>query len=150
VQADKDFGYYAEDAKRSEEFRKKNSVSLNLDERRKELSELDARQIQRNAERRERFKALEAEDAKNLKLSKITLDDLANNAPFHAFDPTKETADYLRRAKDPIAELNDAPEWPSGLDPIKREGFKVLMDLVDLTNGKSIAGSSEKKSEPVH
>lgn len=150
VQADKDFGYFAEDAKRSEELRKKNSVSLNLEERRKELSELDARQNQRNAERRERFKALEAEDAKNLKLSKITLDDLANNAPFHAFDPTKETADYLRRAKDPIAELNDAPEWPSGLDPIKREGFQVLMDLVDLTNGKSIAGSSEKKPEPVH
>ncbi|OYT97753.1 MAG: tail-specific protease [Pseudomonas sp. PGPPP3] len=149
VQADKDFNYYAEDAKRSEELRKKNSVSLNLDERRKELSELDARLSQRNAERRERFKMLEAEDAKNVKLSKITLADLAAGAPFHAFDPTKETADYLRRAKDPIAELNDTPEWPSGLDPIKREGFKVLMDLVDLTNGKTVAGGSEKKPEPV-
>ena len=150
VQADKDFGYYAEDARRSEELRKKNSVSLNLDERRKELGELDARLSQRNAERRERFKQLEAEDAKNVKLSKITLADLATGAPFHAFDPTQETADYLRRAKDPVAELNDTPEWPSGLDPIKREGFRVLMDLVDLSNGKIAAGSGGRKPDPVH
>ncbi len=145
VKEDKDFTYYAEDAKRSEEIRKKNSVSLNLEERRKELMELDARLNARNAERRERFKALAAADAEKIKLSKITLADLASGAAFHAFDPTKETADYLRRAKDPVAELNDTPEWPSGLDPIKREGFNVLMDLVNLTKAGEVAGQSGKK-----
>lgn len=150
VEADKDFTYYAEDAKRSEELRKKNSVSLNLEERRKELFELEARQEQRDAERRERFKALTAEDEKLVKQTKITLDDLANDAPFHAFDPTKETEEYIRRAKDPIAELNDSPEWPSGLDPIKREGFRVLGDLVDATAAKGLAEGQEKKPQPVH
>lgn len=150
VKEDKDFGYYAEDAKRSEELRRKNSVSLNLEERRKELMELDARLNQRNAERRERFKALAAADAERVKLSKITLDDLASGAPFHPFDPTQETADYLRRAKDPIAELNDTPEWPSGLDPIKREGFNVLMDLIDLTKAARVAGASGTQEKPAH
>ncbi len=150
VKEDKDFGYYAEDAKRSEELRKKNAISINLEERRKELMELDARLTQRNAERRERFKALAAGDADKIKLSKITLDDLASGAPFHAFDPTKESADYLRRAKDPVAELNDTPEWPSGLDPIKREGFSVLMDLVNLTKAGEVAGASGKKDEATH
>jgi alkylation response protein AidB-like acyl-CoA dehydrogenase len=67
------------------------------EERRKELMELDARLNARNAERRERFKALAATDAEKIKLSKITLADLASGAAFHAFDPTKETADYLRQ-----------------------------------------------------
>jgi len=150
VSADKDFSYYAEDAKRAEERRKKNAVSLNLEERRKELFELDARQEKRDAERRERFKAVAEQDAKTLKLSKLTLDDLASDAPFHAYEPGKETDEYIRRAKDPIAELNDSPEWPNGLDPIEREGFKVLDDLITATKDGSVAGGLEKKAEGLH
>ncbi|MGC4016331.1 MAG: carboxy terminal-processing peptidase [Luteolibacter sp.] len=108
-------------------------ASLNLEERRKELFDLDARFEQRNTERRERFAVLKAEDDKAFKLTKLTLDDLAKGADFHPYDPTKENEDYIRRAKDPVAELNDAPDWPNGLDPIKREGVKVLADLVDAT-----------------
>lgn len=146
LKTDKDFAYYGEDASRSEEKREKNTVSLNLEERRKELFDLDARLDQRNAERRERFKEIKAEDDKTLKLTKLTLDDLAKGADFHPYDPSKENEEYIRRAKDPIAELNDAPEWPNGLDPIKREGIKVLSDLVDATEKARIAGVNPPKA----
>ncbi|WP_338289146.1 carboxy terminal-processing peptidase [Luteolibacter sp. LG18] len=149
VKADKDFGYYLDDAKRSVELRDKNSVSLNLEDRRKELFDLDARQEQRNAERRERFKTLEQEDAKSLKLTKLTLDDLAKGAAFHPYDPAKENEEYIRRAKDPVAELNDAPDWPSGLDPIKREGIKVLGDLIEATENAKIAEVTPKKEAEI-
>jgi carboxyl-terminal processing protease len=150
IAADKDFSYYTDDAKRAEDLRKKNTISLNLVERRQELSDLDAQYAQRNADRRERFKVLSADDTKNLKQSKISLDDLVAGTPFHPFDPSQDTADYIRRAKDPIAELNDTPEWPSGLDPIKREAFNVLEDLIDATSGKTIAESANHKAKTVH
>jgi carboxyl-terminal processing protease len=140
IAEDKDLGYFAEDAKRSSDLRLKNSVSLNIEERRKEILELHARQSARNAERRERFKAIEAADAENLKLTKLTLEDLLKGAAFHPYDPTKETEEYLRRAKDPITELNDAPTWPTGLDPIKREAMRILQDLIDSTERARVAG----------
>jgi len=149
VKADKDFSYLAEDAARAEELRKKNQVSLNLEERHKELFELDARQEARNAERRERFKKMEAEDAEKLKLTKLTLDDLANGNDFHPFDPTKEIEEYIRRAKDPIAELNDSPTWPSGLDPVKRESIRVLADLIGSAENARVAGVTQPKEAEI-
>ena len=88
-------------------------------------------------------------DAKNMKLTKLSLDDLAKGADFHPYDPAKENEEYIRRAKDPIAELNDAPDWPSGLDPIKREGIKVLDDLVDATENARLAGVTSKKEAEI-
>ena len=57
-----------------------------------------------------------------------------------SYDPAIEIGEYMRRAKDETADLDQTPKWPSGIDPVKRESLSVLKDLVDLTESAKIAG----------
>ena len=140
VNASKDFGYLIADTLKARQRLQENRISLNLDERRKELAGLDSERHERNAESRERFKTVQAADAKSLKFFKLTLDDLDHGKGLHAFDPAKENEDYVRLAKDETAGLDDTPKWPSGLDPAKRESLMVLKDLIDAVNTTRVAG----------
>jgi carboxyl-terminal processing protease len=36
--------------------------------------------------------------------------------------------------------LDETPQWPSALDPHKREGVMILNDLVDITRNARMAG----------
>jgi len=119
---------------------KKNVVSLNQEVRRADLAKADAKQKQRNVERKTRFMEMAGMDKDNLKFYKVTLDDLNKGASLHPYDPTSDKDDFMRRAKDDTAELDDTPEWPSGLDPMKRESLHVLKDLVDLTENAKVVG----------
>jgi carboxyl-terminal processing protease len=139
VKDSKDFGYLISDNLRAKTKQQENKVSLNLDERRKELSELETQRRERNAESRERFKTVQTEDAKAIKFFKLTLDDLEQGKAPHEFDPTKEDEDYVRVAKDEAADLDDSPKWPSGMDPVKREGLMVLKDFVEVTANAPVA-----------
>ena len=82
---------------------------------------------------------MQADDAKAIKFLKLTLDDLEQGKGPHEFDPTKEAEDYVRVAKDEAADLDDSPKWPSGMDPVKREGLMVLKDLVEATANAPVA-----------
>ncbi len=140
VKNSKDFGYVIEDVIKAKARLKENKVSLNKEERDKELTAEDAIQDGRNSERRARFAEIAAEDKKSFKFMKLTLDDLAKEAPLHEYDPAAENADYMRKAKDENADLDETPKWPSGMDPVKRESLMVLRDLVDLTENARTAG----------
>jgi len=123
---------------------KENKVSLNQAAREKELAQADVQRNERNTERRKRFAKLSEEDKANLRFFKLTLDDLDTGADMHEFDPSAENADFMRRAKDETADLDDSPKWPSGMDPVKRESIMVLRDLVDLTENARLAGVLKK------
>ena len=140
VKASKDFGYIIEDVMKTKARLKENKVSLNKQERDEELTKEDAIQDARNAERRARFAEIVAEDKKSFRFLKLTLDDVVKEAPAHEYDPSAENADYMRKAKDENADLEDTPKWPSGMDPVKRESLMVLRDLVDLTENARTAG----------
>lgn len=140
IEACEDFGYVIQDIIKTKERIKENKVSLNKAEREKELAEADAQKKERNAERRDRFAKITAEDAKNFKFYRITLDDLENGADLKAYDPSKEAADFMRRAVDETANLDDTPKWPSGLSADKREAIHVLRNLVDLTETAKLVG----------
>lgn len=137
----KDFSYVIEDISRERNRRRKNQVSLKLQDRRKELGEVDQRQQMRNDERRKRFDLVAKQDAKNMNFFKLSLDDLDAGADLVEVDPMKDGQNYMRRAKDKTAELDNTPEWPSHLDPFKREALNVLSDLVDATRNANLAGS---------
>ena len=117
-----------------------NKVSLNLDERKKELDQIERQSRQRNEERKARFTAVEKEDKASLAFSKLTLDDVEKGGDLRPFDPSKENDEYMLRAKDETAELDDTPNWPSGLDLHKREGVQILGDLVEITRNARMAG----------
>ena len=136
----RDFSYIIEDVTRERNRRRENQVSLNIEVRRKELQEAETLQNERNAERRKRFEAMAAADSKTLKFHRLTLDDVLAGKPLRAYDPTAENEEFMRRAKDKTDELDTTPEWPSRLDPFKREGMMVLGDLIDVVRDARMAG----------
>lgn len=140
VEACGDFAYVIEDIIKTKERIKANKVSLNKVEREKELAEADAQKKERNAERRERFDKLAADDAKNFVFHKITLDDLEKGGDLKPYDPSKEEDRNMRRAVDETESLDDTPEWASGLNAEKREALHIIKDLVELTETAKMLG----------
>jgi carboxyl-terminal processing protease len=136
----KDFSYVIEDVIKARERLKLNVLSLNKTVREKDLAESNSLQKERNVERRERFSIVNLEDKKSMKFFKVTLDELAKAGELQSYDPSEETGDYMRRAKNETEDLDETPKWPSGLDPMKRESLLILEDLVDLTENARLAG----------
>lgn len=51
--------------------------------------------------------------------------------------PEKDNEQFMHLAEDPTAELDDSPEYPSGLDPELREGINIVQDMLKLeSSGK--------------
>jgi carboxyl-terminal processing protease len=144
VAASKDFFYVSDESKKVKERLAENKISLNMAAREKEISENDKLRLERNAERRTRFEAMEKADKESLTFYKISLDDLAKGGDLRKVDPTKEVQDNMKRAKDETEELDDTPKWPSALDPQKREGMAILGDLIDVTRNAKMAGLLQK------
>lgn len=136
----KDFSYIIQDVMKAKDRLKTNKVSLNKATREKEIADSDTLQKERNAERRTRFAKMSEEDKKSLAFYKLTLEDIETGAELKPYNPADENKDYMRRAKDETADLDETPKWPTGLDPLKRESLSVLKDLVDLTDNARLAG----------
>jgi len=139
----KDFVYLEDDVKRTKERIEKNELSLNLKERQAELAVAEARTKERNKERIARFAKVQKEDKANMTFYKAHLDDL-KAVKLPVFDPSSDDDDYMKRAVDEIEELDITPEWPSGIDPVKREGIAILNDLLKMTNQAKMAGVLNK------
>jgi carboxyl-terminal processing protease len=137
--ASKDFAYVVEDILRTKARIKENQVSLNEEKRVAELKEAAARDKERNEERRKRFETQLAEDRKSMAFYRVTLD-LVDKEGLTKFDPSEEDERYMHRAKDATASLDETPKWPSGLDPIMREGLMIVRDLVETTEAAKLAG----------
>jgi hypothetical protein len=39
---------------------------------------------------------------------------------------------------------NEAPKWPSGIGPAKRESIAIAMDLIELTQASRVARKTPK------
>lgn len=147
VRKNQDFKYVIEDVMRNKERIDRNRMSLNMEERKQELVDADRLQKDRNAERRKRFAEIAATDAESYKFYRVTLDDLENGGELVTFDPTDDSGDNMRRAIDDTAELDDTPEWPSRIDPVKREAIAVIGDLVDVTENARLAGMLKRSAD---
>lgn len=143
LQQSKDFVYLEDDVKRTKERIEKNELSLNLKKRQAELVVAETRTKERNKERIARFAKVQKEDKANMTFYKAHLDDL-KAAKLPVFDPSSADNDYMQRAVDEIEELDITPEWPSGIDPVKREGIAILNDLLKMTNQAKMAGVLNK------
>ncbi len=147
LNADKDFSYVIQDVLKAKERLKTNQVSLSKSSREKELTESDVLQKERNSERRDRFSKMIEDDKKSLKFYKITLDELEKDVELQSYNPADEAGNYMRRAHDETADLDQTPKWPTGLDPVKREALAVIKDLVELTDNARLAGILKGSSQ---
>ena len=140
-----DFKYIQQDALRMIERRKKNVISLNKETRKKDLAETEQRKDKRNEERRKRFGALAELDQKTFRFFRLDLADV-DLPDLKEIDREKDKESYMRQAKDGVADLDDTPEWPSSLDPVKREGIHILADLVETTERARMAGALQNNN----
>jgi carboxyl-terminal processing protease len=139
VGSSKDFSYLIEDVMKNSARIKANRLSLNIEKRRQEIAEAESVDRQRNRERRERFAKMAEEDRSRFRFFKITLDGLDQEAALQPYEPSAES-EYMRMAKADEEELDDTPEWPTGIDPVKRESLHVLRDLVEVTETARMTG----------
>jgi len=142
------FNYLNEDISRTEEKIEKNETALSLEVRLAEFKESEERRLARTEERKRRFAQVEKRDQKSFRIYRLTLDDLAEEE-LPLVDPSDDGDDYIRRAVDEEAELEEGLEWPSGVDPVKREGLAVLRDLIDAIREESEIEEVEEIVETV-
>lgn len=139
VKNNQDFKYVVDDTERLEERVEKNEVSLNIQKRKEEIAEADLRRKSRNAERIKRFAKIEEKDEENFTMYRLTLDDV-NAESLPEVDLEGDSERHMRQARDAVADLDDTPEWPSGIDSTKREGLAILRDLVSAVKAGQVAG----------
>lgn len=130
VAADKDMQYTREDIARAQERFEKNEISLNKAVRAAENAQLLERKKTIDAERKVRYEKMAADDAENMTIYRLKLGDV--NAPRLPLASKDDDSEYMDENKDPEAELTEAPEYPSNLDPVLREALHVVKDMVDL------------------
>ncbi len=107
-----------------------NSVSLNKGKRQAQIAELRDFRKKCEQDRKVRYEAMSKEDAAKLTIYRLNLDDVkAPNLP-RVTNADKES--FMREAKDPEDELDDSPDYPSGLDPVLREALYIARDMVEL------------------
>ena len=136
VEKDRDLQIAKEDIAMMKQRIKDNKLSLNKKIREQENSALEERRKSINKERKIRFAEMAKEDATKYKIYRLTLDDV-NAKELPLADPEKDNEQFMHLAEDPTAELDDSPEYPSGLDPELREGINIVQDMLKLeSSGK--------------
>ena len=131
VASDRDLQIMTEDIDRMRKRINENKLSINIDERRKENEDLMTLRKEINAERKVRFTQMVKDDAKKYKIYRLTLED-ADKAELPLADPEKDNESFMKMVEDPTAELDDSPEYPSGLDPELREALHIVADMVNM------------------
>ena len=140
IAMNQEFTYLKEDMQRVKEQLEKNEISLNKAKRKKENEKMEVRRKTRNKERRIRFAEIEKKDDASLKIYRLSLEDL-DSETLPLLDRDEEDERHMRRAKDDLADLDDTPEWPSGIDNVKREGLAVIRDLIELQQKSGVVSN---------
>lgn len=135
VEKDRDLQISKEDIAMMKQRIKDNKLSLNKEVRKQENAKLEQRRKAINKERKIRFAEMAKEDASQYRIYRLTLDDI-NAKELPLADPEKDNEQFMHLAEDPTAELDDSPEYPSGLDPELREGINIVQDMLKLETSK--------------
>jgi len=129
---DYDFEVVRQDIEFAKKQLAENKLSLNKLERTKENDNQEQRRQQINAERKKRYEELAKQDSQNLKVYRLTLDNAKQPGPLPLADKEKDEQSNMKTAKDAIDNLDDTPDYPSNLDPEKREVLAILSDMLSL------------------
>ncbi len=146
VNASNDFKYLQEDITRMKKKYEDNEILLNKIKRLEEITESDTRTKARNSERIKRFKIIQENDQKELVFKRLDRADV-DKPKLAIFDPSVEDESYMKKAKDEISDLDTTPEWPSRMDPVKREGLHIVTDLIKSTAEAKIANAKNTQTK---
>jgi len=150
VMKNPEFQYIQEDTLRLKERIDKNTVSLNQDERLKEIHENKARNEARKDARKLRVKEMADAKAENFTNYRLTLDNVDASGLTEESKFTEEQSTGMRLAKSEDEEDGETADddkklLPYGIEPIKLEALYILADLVDLKGRPQTANANESK-----
>jgi hypothetical protein len=128
-----------EDIERMEGQNEENEISLNLAKRQSETAEHKARRQARNAERRTRFAELAKAELDRFKVYRLTLDNVAEGELHLAKNGFNPEDDNMLRKDDDEDDLDDTPEFPNGLKPMKREALEIMSDMIEIEAAQKTA-----------
>lgn len=150
VTANPEFQYILEDMKRFKERIDKNSVSLNLEERRNELKENKERVDIRKEERKKRVQELNEKLAgSHFTEFRLTLDNVDQESLPEQSKFSKEEATGMRLAssnnsdEDEDTSADDSSKFPYGIEPVKLETLFTLQDLIEISHSPSPPQTAE-------
>lgn len=129
VQGSLDFKYIREDLIQNEVDAATNLASLNRQKRLDDAKLEREKLASRNAERRARFAEIQKRDDQRLHFLRLALDDV-ERAKLATVDRDRDSQAIILRAEADDTDLSHAPNWPSGLDPYKREALNILGDML--------------------
>lgn len=140
VKESKDFAWLSDDIAKARQRISENRISLNEEERQKESEETETQQRERNADREKRFAVIREADSKTMKFYDLSLEDVIARKPLVEVDPSKSDGKYIKMSKEKVAGALETVPWPSGLDLQKREGLRILQDMVTVDRNARMAG----------
>ena len=153
VENELDFEYLKEDMERWKTQLDKNTITLNIEERRQENEKTRQRTKDRNEQRKKYYAEYEAQASDVMKVYRLTLDNVDSESLTLASDFSDEdnTGFRLGDKEDEEKDEDAAPEYPFGMDPMKREALQIMDDFITLKKVSKTA-SVEKEAavgEPV-
>jgi carboxyl-terminal processing protease len=140
-----EFQYVLEESKRIKERMDRNTVSLNIEERRKERDEAEKRREDQEAMRKQRAKEVaEQMGDKGFKTFQLTLDNVNAKELTLTTDVTNEQRSGMRVVKDDDVEgAGDSSDFPYGIEPPKLEAINVIRDLIQLKSGQPTTAETQ-------
>lgn len=130
VAADKDLQYTKWYIDYRRQLAEENKSSLNKATRQAENDDLMQRQKDISADRKVRYAAMAEEDAANLTVRRLKLDEVDKEEL--VVITKKEDDKYMEQVKDIEDELEEEVDYPSTLDPILRESLHIVTDMIEL------------------
>lgn len=149
VNEELDFKILKEDMERLKTQIDKNTITLNIEERRQENDKTRQRSKDRNDERRSYYADYEAKASDSVKVYRLTLDNVDSEGLTLASDFSDEdnTGFRLGAKEDEEKDEDAAPEYPFGMDPMKREALNIMDDFITLKKSPETA-SVQKEAAP--
>ncbi len=135
IAADPEFLYVSEDMQRFRERLEKNTITNNMEARKKELADDKARTGARKSERLARGPLVDA------KVWQITLDDVKNDRQeLEVVAYERERDKKYEDLEEGEAESEDKDKTPEP-DPIRNETLRIMADLIEFTSARKTASA---------
>jgi|MDTC01.1.fsa_nt_gb carboxyl-terminal processing protease len=147
---DVDFRLLKENMERVKTQLAENSISLNIEERRRENRQARERRKKNNEILREEYAKMVEAKSEYLNIYKLTLDNVDNENLTLASDFTEEENTGFRLGKNDKANDSDkAPDYPFDFDNMKRETLNIIDDIITLNSDKQTASVAPAAAESV-
>ncbi len=147
-----EFQYVIEESTRIKERIDRNTVSLNIENRRQERDETEKRRETQETQRKERVSEVARQLGEDgFKIFQISLDNVDAKELTLLTDITREQRSGMRVAKDEDNESGGAASnFPYGIEPPKLEAINILRDLIQLKGTQPTTAERQTPSKPAN